>query len=250
MSLVETQRRDHILLITLNRPDKRNAVDRALADELDAALNLLDDDTDLWCGVITGAGPVFCAGSDLQADGDYVTERGGEYGIIRRDRTTPLIAAVQGAALGGGLEIALACDLIVAGRDAVLGLPEVKRGLIPTCAGLFRGPRALPLNIATELALTGEPMSAERAAAFGLVNRVAEPGRTLDDAVALAESICANGPLAVRLARGVIAAYVGGDDDRGFALTDAARDTVMSSEDKVEGIAAFFDKRPPRWTGR
>ena len=250
MSLVETQRRDHILVITLNRPDKRNAVDRVLADELDAALNLLDDDAELWCGVLTGAGPVFCAGSDLQADGDYVTERGGEYGIIRRNRTTPLIAALQGSALGGGLEIALACDLIVASRDAVLGLPEVKRGLIPTCAGLFRGPRALPLNIATELALTGEPMSAERAAAFGLVNRVAEPGQALDDAVALAEAICANGPLAVRLARGVIAAYAGGDDERGFALTDAARDAVMSSEDKIEGIAAFFGKRAPRWTGR
>ena len=250
MSLVETQRRDHILVITLNRPDKRNAVDRVLADELDAALNLLDDDAELWCGVLTGAGPVFCAGSDLLADGDYVTERGGEYGIIRRNRTTPLIAALQGSALGGGLEIALACDLIVASRDAVLGLPEVKRGLIPTCAGLFRGPRALPLNIATELALTGEPMSAERAAAFGLVNRVAEPGQALDDAVALAEAICANGPLAVRLARGVIAAYAGGDDERGFALTDAARDAVMSSEDKIEGIAAFFGKRAPRWTGR
>lgn len=250
MSLVELDRRGHILVITLNRPEKRNAMDRELADALDDALNLLDDDDDLWCGVLTGTGPVFCAGSDLQANGDYVTDRGGEYGIIRRERRTPLIAALQGSALGGGLEIALACDLIVAGREVVLGLPEVKRGLIPTCAGLFRGPRALPLNIATEMALTGDPITAQRAAGYGLVNQVSEPGQVLDDAVRLAESICTNGPLAVRLARGVIAAYAGADDDLGFELTDQAREQIMQSEDKTEGIAAFFEKREPRWTGR
>lgn len=250
MSLVDIERREHLLVITLNRPEKRNAMNRELADELDKALNLLDDDDDLWCGVLTGAGPVFSAGSDLQANGDYVTERGGEYGIIRRTRRTPLIAALQGPALGGGLEIALACDLIVAGRDAVLGLPEVKRGLIPTCAGLFRGPRALPLNIATELALTGEPISAEQAAAYGLVNKLSEPGNALADAIAMAESICANGPLAVRLALGVIHEYVGSDDAVGFALTDAAKATVYDSADREEGIAAFFEKRAPRWSGR
>lgn len=250
MSLVELDRRGHILVITLNRPEKRNAMDRELADALDDALNLLDDDDDLWCGVLTGTGPVFCAGSDLQANGDYVTDRGGEYGIIRRERRTPLIAALQGSALGGGLEIALACDLIVAGREVVLGLPEVKRGLIPTCAGLFRGPRALPLNIATEMALTGDPITAQRAAGYGLVNQVSEPGQVLDDAVRLAESICSNGPLAVRLARGVIAAYAGADDDLGFELTDQAREQIMQSEDKTEGIAAFFEKREPRWAGR
>lgn len=250
MSLVELDRRGHILVITLNRPEKRNAMDRELADALDDALNLLDDDDDLWCGVLTGTGPVFCAGSDLQSNGDYVTDRGGEYGIIRRERRTPLIAALQGSALGGGLEIALACDLIVAGREVVLGLPEVKRGLIPTCAGLFRGPRALPLNIATEMALTGDPITAQRAAGYGLVNQVSEPGQVLDDAVRLAESICSNGPLAVRLARGVIAAYAGADDDLGFELTDQAREQIMQSEDKTEGIAAFFEKREPRWAGR
>lgn len=250
MSLVNTERIGHVLVITLNRPERRNAVDRALADELDAALNLLDDDPDLWCGVLTGEGPVFCAGSDLASGGDYVTERGGEYGIIRRQRKTPLIAALQGSAFGGGLEIALACDLIVASRDTVVGLPEVKRGLIPTCAGLFRGPRALPLNIATEMALSGEPISAERAAAFGLVNHVTEPDAVRQKALQLAESICANGPLAVRLARGVIAAYTGANDEHGFALTDAAQVQVRQSEDSQEGIAAFFQKRAPRWTGR
>ncbi|MFV0533346.1 MAG: enoyl-CoA hydratase-related protein [Cumulibacter sp.] len=250
MSLVHTERIGHVLVITLNRPERRNAVDRALADELDAALNLLDDDTDVWCGVLTGEGPVFCAGSDLGANGDYVTERGGEYGIIRRRRETPLVAALQGSAYGGGLEIALACDLIVASRDAVLGLPEVKRGLIPTCAGLFRGPRALPLNVATEMALSGEPITAERAAAYGLVNHVTEPGEARQRAVELAESICANGPLAVRLARGVIAGYVGAGDEHGFRLTDAAQVAVRESEDSKEGIAAFFQKRAPQWTGR
>lgn len=250
MSLVNTERIGHVLVITLNRPERRNAIDRALADELDAALNLLDDDPDLWCGVLTGEGPIFCAGSDLASGGDYVTERGGEYGIIRRQRKTPLIAALQGSAFGGGLEIVLACDLIVAARDAVVGLPEVKRGLIPTCAGLFRGPRALPLNIATEMALSGEPISAERAAAFGLVNHVTEPGEVRQKALDLAETICANGPLAVRLARGVIAAYAGAADEHGFALTDAAQVQVRESEDSKEGIAAFFDKRAPQWTGR
>lgn len=250
MSLVHTERLGHVLVITLNRPERRNAVDRALADELDAALNLLDDDADLWCGVLTGEGPIFCAGSDLAAGGDYVTERGGEYGIIRRHRTTPLIAALQGSAFGGGLEIALACDLIVASRDAVVGLPEVKRGLIPTCAGLFRGPRALPLNIATEMALSGEPITAERAAGFGLVNHLAEPGEVRRKAIEVAESICANGPLAVKLARDVITAYVGATDEHGFALTDAAQVQVRESEDSKEGIAAFFEKRAPQWTGR
>jgi enoyl-CoA hydratase/carnithine racemase len=174
--ILSRSRRGPILVVSMERPSKRNAVDRALADELDGALNELEDDPDLWVGILTGTSEVFSAGSDLTAQGDYVTSRGGEYGVIRRARRKPLIAAVEGAALGGGLEIVLACDLVVAARTARFGLPEVRIGVVPTCAALFRGPRALPVNIARELILTGRPIDAARGYEVGLVNVVAEPG--------------------------------------------------------------------------
>ena len=155
--LVNTQADGPVLVITLQREAKRNAVNRAMADQLDAALNLLDDDATLQVGVLTGGPRMFCAGSDLSAVGDYVTVRGGEYGIIRRRRRKPLIAAVEGVALGGGLEIVLCCDLVVAARDARLGLPEVKRGILPTCGALFRSLQALPPNVARELVLAVTP---------------------------------------------------------------------------------------------
>ena len=185
-STVDVEVQGRILIITINRPARRNAIDRATAEGIDRALNRLDDDPDLWCGVLTGQREFFSAGSDLNAIGDYVTDRGGEYGLIRRDRRTPLVAAVEGFALGGGMEIALACDLVVAAADARFGLPEVTIGLVPTCGGLFRGPRALPVNIARELALTGEPMSATRAYELGFVNRLTDPGSALDEAVRMA----------------------------------------------------------------
>jgi enoyl-CoA hydratase/carnithine racemase len=183
--VVSTERRGRVLLIAMQRERKRNAVDRQLADELDAALNVLDDDPELWAGVLTGTPNVFSAGSDLIAAGDNVTERGGEYGIIRRVRRKPLIAAVEGPALGGGLEIVFACDLVVASTAAELGLPEVARGLVATSGALFRAARLLPVNLAKELLLTGERMSAERAHAAGLVNRLAEPGQAVEVALAL-----------------------------------------------------------------
>jgi enoyl-CoA hydratase len=160
--LVTTHRRDRTLVISMHREHKRNAVDRALADAIDVALNLLDDDPDLWVGVLTGTSTVFSAGSDLACNGDYVTDRGGEYGVIRRERQKPLIAAVEGLALGGGFEIVLACDLVVASSTARFGLPEVSRGVLPTCGALFRGPTTLPLNLAREMILTGQPVSADR----------------------------------------------------------------------------------------
>lgn len=248
--LVLTERHDHALVITINRPGKRNAIDRATADALDVAFNELDDNPDLWCGVLAGNETAFSAGSDLKAEGDYVTERGGEYALIRRDRRKPLIAAIEGYALGGGMEIALACDLIVASEHATFGLPEVKRGLIPSCAALFRAPRALPLNIAMEMTLTGESISADRAAHFGLVNRVVPKGRALPSALALAQTICRNGPLAVQLSRRAMAQAVATNDDLGWELTTEAREAVYASEDRKEGVAAFFDRREPRWTGR
>jgi len=248
--LVHVERRGRVLVIEMQRGSKRNAIDRALADALSAALDLLDDDGELWAGVLTGTTEVFSAGSDFTSMGDYDTDRGGQYGIIRRRRRVPLIAAVEGPALGGGMEIVLACDLVVAGRSAVFGLPEVCRGLVPTCAGLFRAPRSLPLNLAREMVLVGDPISAERAFSAGFVNRVVDDGSAVSEAVALAERICENAPVAVQASLRAIEEHVTADDERGWEVTHRATATVTGSTDASEGIAAFFERRRPRWTGR
>jgi enoyl-CoA hydratase/carnithine racemase len=248
--LVTTRRDGRVLVVTMARESKRNAVDRALADAIDAALNELDDDPELWVGVLTGGPAFFSAGSDLTSGGDYDTPRGGEYGIIRRMRRKPLIAAVEGFALGGGMEIVMACDLVVAARDARFGLPEVTIGVIPTCAGLFRGLRALPLNLARELILTGEPIGAERAYAAGFVNRVVDPGGALDAAIALAQRIARNAPLSVQACLAAIEQQLAPAAELGWAATDRAKAAILGSADSAEGVASFLEKRPPQWRGR
>jgi enoyl-CoA hydratase/carnithine racemase len=248
--VVSVERRGRVLVVAMRREAKRNAVDRQLADELDAALNLLDDDPELWVGVLTGTPLVFSAGSDMTAAGDNVTERGGEYGIIRRVRRTPLIAAVEGPALGGGLEIVLACDLVVAATSATFGLPEVARGLVATSGALFRAARLLPVNIARELLLTGRPIDAARAQSAGLVNRLVEPGRALDAAIELAEQIASNGPVAVQASMAAVNGLLADRDERGWAVTGEAMAAISRSEDAREGMAAFFERRPPEWKGR
>jgi len=248
--LVECRRDGHILVVTLQREEKRNAVDRALANELSAALDELDDDPDLWIGVLTGGPTFFCAGSDLTAGGDYVTERGGEHGIIRRRRTKPLIAAIEGFALGGGMEIVMACDLVVASTDARFGLPEVSIGVVPTCGGLFRGPQSLPLNVARELILTGEPISAERAHSVGFVNALAEPGSVLATATAMAHRICRNAPLSVRACLAAVNDRIADDHEQGWERTDAATRAIAGAADAEEGVRSFLEKRPPEWRGR
>jgi enoyl-CoA hydratase/carnithine racemase len=248
--LVTVERTDHVLVISMQRGEKYNAVNRQMADGLDAALNQLDDDREVWAGVLTGTRDAFCAGSDLTAGGDYVTERGGEYGIIRRERRKPLVAAVEGFALGGGLEIVLACDLVVASTSARFGLPEVKRGVVPTCGALFRGPRALPVNLAREMVLTGDPIDAARAYAVGFVNLLAEPGDARDRAVELAGRLCSNAPLAIQACLAAIDRVLGSDDQLGWAATAAAYGMVGDSEDLREGVAAFLEKRRPVWSGR
>jgi enoyl-CoA hydratase/carnithine racemase len=248
--LVEVTRDEHVLVIAMRREAKRNAIDRALADQLDVAFNELEDDPDVWVGVLTGTPAVFSAGSDLKARNDYVTERGGEYGIIRRRRRKPLIAAVEGPAFGGGLEIALACDLVVASTTARFGLPEVRRGVLPGCAALFRAPRAFPLNLARELAITGDPIDATRAHAAGFVNILTEPGEAVTAAVELAQRICLNSPLAVQAALVAVNDVLADGDDRGWAATTEALDSIRETDDVKEGIRAFFEKRPPVWTGR
>ena len=247
---VSTRRDGRVLIITMERAAKRNAIDRTMADALDAALTTLDDDEQLWAGVLSGGPEIFSAGSDLNARGDYMTARGGEYGIIRRRRTKPLIAAVEGPALGGGLEIVLACDLVVASQTARFGLPEVTIGVIPTCAGLFRAPRALPLNVARQLVLTGRPIDAARAHEVGFVNVLTAPGGALDEALMLAQELCANAPVSVQACLAAVNDIVGAGDDVGWQHTAQALDTAARSADAREGVAAFLEKRPPIWTGR
>lgn len=248
--LVGRRRDGHVLVIALQRTEKRNAINRALADALDDALNELDDDHDVWAGVLTGSAEVFSAGSDLTAGGDYDTRRGGEYGIIRRRRRKPLIAAVEGPALGGGLEIVLACDLVVAARTARFGLPEVCIGVVPTCAGLFRAPRALPLNVARQLILTGRPIDASRAYDVGLVNVLTAPGQALPEALSMAHEICANAPVSVQSCLTAVNDFIAANDELGWQETDRALGAAAGSADAREGVAAFLEKRPPVWTAR
>ncbi|MFA5632287.1 MAG: enoyl-CoA hydratase-related protein [Porticoccaceae bacterium] len=247
---VQTRRETDVLIITLQREDRRNAIDRSMADAIDAALNLLDDDGEIRCGVLTGGTRVFCAGSDLRSKGDYVTSRGGEYGIIRRRRRKPLVAAVEGLALGGGMEIALACDLVVAADNARFGLPEVMRGVVPTCGALFRAVQALPPNLAREMILTGEPIDAPRAYAAGWVNRLAQPGQALSEALALAQRISANAPLSVQGSLEAMNSWLACHDREGWEATERALTGIRGSEDTQEGIRAFFERRPPVWRGR
>ena len=246
---VSTEVRGRVLVVRIDREAKRNAIDPTITEGIGSALDRLDDDPELWAGVLTGTTGVFSAGTDLRA-GMSGTERGGNYGIIERVRAKPLVAAVEGFALGGGMEVVLACDLVVASTTATFGLPEVQRSLVPTCAGMFRAPRALPLNVARELMLTGDPIDAERAERLGFVNRLVEPGRALDEAVALAEGICRNGPVALRETMRVLTGLVADDDVRGWELTREAEAVIYAADDTKEGVTAFFERRPPHWTGR
>jgi enoyl-CoA hydratase/carnithine racemase len=246
---VTSERIGRVLLIRLDRDAKRNAMDREMTLGLDAAMNRLEDETELWAGVLTGNGRAFSAGSDLADPDRNHTERGGPYGLIRRDRRKPLIAAVDGPAYGGGFEMVLACDMVVASRRARFALPEVKRGLLALYGGIFRAARALPPNLAREMALTGEPIDAERAAALGLVNRLCDDGTALEQALALAERICANSPVAVRESLRVLNQSIAAADQLAWQLSEEAARNVRASADSQEGIAAFLEKRPPRWSG-
>ncbi|MEU6698264.1 enoyl-CoA hydratase-related protein [Pseudonocardia sp. NPDC046786] len=247
---VRTERHGHVLLVRMTRAGKRNAVDAAMTAALDEALNELDDDPDLWCGVLSGDATAFCAGTDLAAGSGGPTPRGGNYGVVRRDRRRPLIAAVEGVAYGGGFEIVLACDMVVAGTGARFGLPEVARGLVANCGALFRTPRPLPLNVAKQLLVTGRPIGARRAHDLGLVNELVEPGTAEAAALELAGQVCENSPFAVSVTLRALERVVSEPDARGWSATDVATAAIERSEDRAEGVAAFLEKRPPRWTGR
>jgi enoyl-CoA hydratase len=250
---VLTERRGRVLVVTLNRPRVRNAVNAALAEGLAAAMDALDADGDLAAGVLTGAGGFFCAGMDLGAfvggESPYVGDRGFA-GITRRAADKPLIAAIEGFAVAGGLEVALACDLIVAARGAKLGIPEARRSLVAAGGALLRLPRRMPYHVVMELALTGEPMSAERFHELGVVNRLAEPGDALAQALALADVIAANGPLALAASKRIVVEQQDWPLAQMWERQQEISGAVFASEDAREGARAFKEKREPVWSGR
>lgn len=250
---VLTERRDGVLLITLNRPEARNAVNAAVAEGMAAALDELDGAGELRTGIVTGAGGSFSAGMDLKAfvqgERPYASDRGFA-GIVQRPSEKPLIAAIEGFAVAGGFEVALACDLIVAARDARVGIPEVKRSLVAAAGALLRLPRRIPYHAAMELALTGDPIEAERAEQLGLVNRLAEPGGAVDAALELAAAIAANGPLALAATKRILVEQAGWSPEEAWHRQGEIAGPVMVSEDAREGAMAFAEKRDPVWKGR
>jgi enoyl-CoA hydratase/carnithine racemase len=244
---IEFERSGRVAVLTINRPEARNAIDGATGQALSDAFDQAEADPGVWAVVLTGAGDkAFCAGADLKA---LATGRGGEGIFTAGGFANPLIAAVNGAALAGGLEIMLACDFAVAAEHATFGIPEVKRGIIAGAGGLLRLPNRLPMSVALELAMTGERIDAHQALGFGLVNRVVPAGAALEATIATARLICDNAPLAVRASKRLTLAAVELQEEL-WDLNDATVLEVMRSADAREGPLAFAEKRPPRWTGR
>jgi enoyl-CoA hydratase len=251
-SLVLTEVRGRVLLITINRPQAMNSINKATAEAMGAALDRLDDDRELAVGVITGAGKGFSAGMDLKgfASGEFpIAGDRGFAGIAQRSARKPLIAAIEGFALAGGLEIALSCDIIVASREAKLGIPEVGVGLFAGAGALLRLPRRVGLGQSALLALTGKPISGEEGHRIGLVDRVADAGRAVEDALALAETIAANAPLALAASKAVLVDGFTKPDAEFWQWQQQFFQEVFTSKDALEGATAFAEKRQPNWQG-
>jgi enoyl-CoA hydratase len=250
---VLTERRGNVLVITLNRPEVRNAVNKGLAEGVAAALDELDADDGLTAAIVTGTGGYFCAGMDLGAfakgESPWIEGRGFA-GITQRASAKPVIAAIEGFAVAGGLEIALSCDLIVAAKGAKMGIPEAKRSLVAAAGGLLRLPRRMPYHAVMELALTGDPMPAERFHDFGVVNRLAEPGEALDVALGLAGQLAKNGPLALIASKRIIEEQVDWSLEEMWQKQGEIAGPVLTSEDAREGAIAITERRDPVGTSR
>lgn len=255
--LVLTEQRGYVRILTMNRPEAMNSFNTALSEALAAALADLDADADTRVGVLTGAGRGFSAGMDLKqfAEGGGIKsmpnlERGGFAGITEGGSAKPIIAAVERFALAGGLEVALACDLIVASQGAQLGIPEVGVGLFAGAGALLRLPRRLPYSLAMEMALTADPITAEVAHAHGMVNRVCEKGKAVDVAVELAERIAQNAPMGVRKSKELLKNVLGVSEEAFWEFQRPALEDVFASQDAIEGATAFAEKRDPQWKDR
>ncbi len=258
--IVTYEARERVAIITLDRPEARNAVNGDVANGLEAAIDRLEADEAVWVGILAAntegqERPVFCAGADLKAinSGDaasLATKRGGFGGFVYRERRKPVIAAVDGLATAGGCEIVLAADLVVATTRSAFGLAETKRNLIAGAGGLFRLPRAIGQAAAMEAILTGEPIPADRAHELGLLSRLVEPGEAVDEALRLAAQITACAPLAVWESRAIVRAAATEDDETLIRRTNEAFARVVGSADTKEGLAAFIEKRAPNWQGR
>ncbi|HEY1831190.1 MAG TPA: crotonase/enoyl-CoA hydratase family protein [Acidimicrobiales bacterium] len=250
------ERRGNVEILTINRPDARNAINGAVSRAMSSIMDELAQDADCWVVVVTGSGEkAFSAGMDLKAfssgeGGDIIGASGGFAGLTQREFPKPIIAAVNGSALAGGFEIMLSCDLVVAADHATFGIPEAKRGLVAGAGGLIRMPKRLPMAIALELAMTGDSIDAERAYALGLVNKVVPSAQLLDEAIALAERIAANAPLAVRYSKNVMKRAAEVSESEGWKINAEAVGVVFSSADAMEGPIAFAEKRPPNWQGK
>lgn len=254
MAAVEFEKRDRVAIVTINRPEARNAVNADVAAAMEAALDDLEADDAIAVVILTGAGSTFCAGADLKRvakgqGGELATKRGGFGGIVTRGFPKPLIAAVNGPALAGGFEIVLSCDLVVAADHARFGLPEVKRGLFAAAGGLIRLPQRVPLAVATELAITGDPIDAHRALQLGLVNDVVAGDDVMSSALALAARISVNGPLAVRNTLKMVREASDLTEADAWPRNYELAIEVFSSKDSIEGATAFAEKREPQWTG-
>ncbi len=247
------ERRGHVEILTINRPEVRNAINRATAIALGDALDACEVDSDVWVVVLTGAGDkAFSAGMDLKAfaQGEFPFTEKGFGGITRRDFAKPIIAAANGSALAGGFEILISCDMVVAAEHAKFGVPEASRGLVAGAGGLVRLPKLIPLAVAYEMALTAEPIDAARAYELGIVNRVVSADRVLDEAIALAERIAKNAPLAVRASKDVMKRSRELSEDESWTLNDEVFATIGHSADAFEGAVAFAEKREPNWQGK
>lgn len=254
-TVVTHEIRGSVAVVTLNRPEVRNAIDLALRTQLQEAMETLDRDPAVLIVVLTGAGGNFCSGRDLKAvaagEPMYLTRQDQQQAFTRRSIRKPVIAAVEGYALAGGFELALSCDLVVAAANASFGLPEVKRNLVAIGGGLIRLPRRIPYHLAMQLALTGDPVGAQWLDRWGILSRISEPGRSLDDAIELAETIAANGPSAVRATKAIVRnALEWTSEDAAFDAQLAAAEEAFSSPDRQEGVAAFLERRDPVWTDR